>query len=195
MDPSINTTPYIAYFFIPDATDRNRLLLDSDYTDGYYRSMVVRLHFFDGSSAVPTTVNYVEYTNRKVPGEGETAPMNTFGPVITRMQDLDAAAAAEKAASVNADPLKGYRAAVLSEMPDLPTTEIPALSRFRLVHESPSNITWDGNFSGSPPEDIRYVKVFEYVRGAHIRGTGTIESAPRHKYRADVHLPREEHER
>ncbi|MDD1658643.1 MAG: oligosaccharyl transferase, archaeosortase A system-associated [Methanomicrobiales archaeon] len=175
VDPSVDTTPYIAYYFIPDTADRSNLLLDSYYTDGYYRSMVVRLHFFDGSMALPTTVKYIEYTIRNVPGEGETAPMNTVGPVITRIQDLDAAAAAEKATSVNADPLKGYHAAVLSEMPDLPTTEIPALSRFRLIHESPSNISWEGNSSESPPEDVRYVKVFEYVWGAHIRGTGIIE--------------------
>jgi dolichyl-diphosphooligosaccharide--protein glycosyltransferase len=175
VDPSLNTTPYLAYFFTPDAADRSRLLLDSYYTDGYYRSMIVRLHFFDGSMALPTMVKYIEYVNRKVPGEGETAPMETVGPVITRIQDLDAGVAAEKAALVNADPLKGYHAAVLSEMPDLPTTETTALSRFRLVHESPSNITWEKNFSEPSPEGIRYVKVFEYVRGAHIRGTGTIE--------------------
>ncbi|HMA05843.1 MAG TPA: oligosaccharyl transferase, archaeosortase A system-associated, partial [Methanomicrobiales archaeon] len=175
VDPSVNATPYIRYFFIPDSVDKSHLIFDDYYAEGYFRSMIVRLHFLDGSMTLPTTVKYIEYTYRKVPGEGETAPMDTVGPVITRKQDLDAAAAAEKAASVNADPLKGYHAAVLSEMPTLPTTEIPALSRFRLVHESPSNITWGGNFSTALPERIRYVKVFEYVPGAHIRGTGIIE--------------------
>jgi dolichyl-diphosphooligosaccharide--protein glycosyltransferase len=175
VDPSVNTTPYFSYFFIPDATDRNRLLLDSYYTDGYYRSMIVRLHFFDGSGATPTTVKYVEYTNRKVPAEGETAPLNTVGPVITRIDDRNATEAFQDAAITNSDPRRSIRAAVVSAIQTLPTTEIPALSHFRLVHESPSTVTWGNDTGESPPGDIRYVKVFEYVKGAHIQGEGTIE--------------------
>jgi dolichyl-diphosphooligosaccharide--protein glycosyltransferase len=38
----------------------------------------------------------------------------------------------------------------------------------RLVHESPTNI-----MAQSPP-DIKYVKIFEYVPGARIKGSGII---------------------
>jgi dolichyl-diphosphooligosaccharide--protein glycosyltransferase len=37
------------------------------------------------------------------------------------------------------------------------------------------NITWDMYSGESVPTSISYVKVFEYVRGARIRGTGIIE--------------------
>ncbi|MCJ7794512.1 MAG: oligosaccharyl transferase, archaeosortase A system-associated, partial [Methanoregulaceae archaeon] len=46
---------------------------------------------------------------------------------------------------------------------------VPALRHYRLVHESPTNV-----FAVETP-DIRYVKVFEYVEGARIRGEGIIE--------------------
>ena len=37
------------------------------------------------------------------------------------------------------------------------------------VHESPTNVF------NSKTADVKYVKVFEYVKGAHIKGTGIIE--------------------
>jgi dolichyl-diphosphooligosaccharide--protein glycosyltransferase len=46
---------------------------------------------------------------------------------------------------------------------------VPALRHYRLVHESPSNVF------NSKTTDVKYVKVFEYVRGAHIEGEGIIE--------------------
>ncbi|MDD1717242.1 MAG: oligosaccharyl transferase, archaeosortase A system-associated, partial [Methanoregulaceae archaeon] len=51
----------------------------------------------------------------------------------------------------------------------MPTTTIPALNHYRLVHESSRNVI------GSGGPDIRYVKVFEYVPGARIKGNGVIE--------------------
>jgi dolichyl-phosphooligosaccharide-protein glycotransferase len=50
-----------------------------------------------------------------------------------------------------------------------PIETVPALQHYRLVHESPNNV-----FS-SASVDIKYVKIFEYVKGAHIKGEGTIE--------------------
>jgi asparagine N-glycosylation enzyme membrane subunit Stt3 len=44
--------------------------------------------------------------------------------------------------------------------------EVPALQHFRLVRESPSPIEETGRY--------RYVKVFEYVDGATIHGTGNV---------------------
>ena len=40
---------------------------------------------------------------------------------------------------------------------------------YRLVDESPTNVF------NSKTTDVKYVKVFEYVKGAHIKGTGIIE--------------------
>jgi hypothetical protein len=50
-----------------------------------------------------------------------------------------------------------------------PLEPVPALQHYRLVHESPTNVVSDGS------ADIKYVKVFEYVPGARIKGDGVIE--------------------
>jgi dolichyl-diphosphooligosaccharide--protein glycosyltransferase len=174
-DPSMNVTPYMSGFLLPGRDDPSRLSLVSLYDEAYYRSMVVRLQIFDGSLAVPGPVRYIEYTVRMVPRPGETAPEEGYAAVITAMEDRDANTAAADAAAVNADPLRRVNAVVLSERPDRPVTQVPALSRFRLVHESPTNVTWDLISGESVPTGISKVKVFEYVRGARIRGNGVIE--------------------
>lgn len=63
----------------------------------------------------------------------------------------------------------GYHAVALSPAITLPIDTVPALRHYRLVHESPSNV-----FNTKTP-DVKYVKVFEYVKGAHIKGDGIIE--------------------
>ena len=175
VDPSVNITPYIREFFLPDSEDPTHLSLVDLYDDAYYRSMIVRLQNFDGSMALPDRAQYIEYTVRRVPGGGETAPVDTIGMVIAKIQDRDAITAAGEAASVNANPFGSVLAVVLSDRPDRPVTEVPAVTRLRLIHESPKNVTWDLYTGEEVPTNISYVKVFEYVRGAHIRGNGIIE--------------------
>ena len=51
-----------------------------------------------------------------------------------------------------------------------PIDTVPALQHYRLVHESPNNV-----FDATSVVDVRYVKIFEYVKGAHIKGDGIIE--------------------
>ena len=51
----------------------------------------------------------------------------------------------------------------------LPLGTVPVLGHYRLVHESPTNVF------NSPTNDLKYVKVFEYVKGAQIKGNGMIE--------------------
>jgi dolichyl-diphosphooligosaccharide--protein glycosyltransferase len=57
----------------------------------------------------------------------------------------------------------------LSPAITLPIETVPALRHYRLVHESPSNVF------NSNTTDVKYVKVFEYVKGAHIKGEGIIQ--------------------
>jgi dolichyl-diphosphooligosaccharide--protein glycosyltransferase len=55
--------------------------------------------------------------------------------------------------------------------------EISALKHYRLIHESPNNASVK-IFPESDTialSDIKYVKIFEYVKGAHISGDGIIE--------------------
>lgn len=155
-----STSPYQSYFFTPvqgDPYKYETILLN---TDGYYLTMVSRLHNFDGSFTEPTNVFYTEYTEPYVTG----AEL----PTIERAQAMnyiDAVAAVNNYNSKNRD---GYGAMILNQDPTYPTNIIPALQHYRLVHESPSNTMNTG-------ADIKYVKIFEYVKGAHIPGDGVIE--------------------
>jgi hypothetical protein len=49
--------------------------------------------------------------------------------------------------------------------------KVPALRTYRLVHESPSGV-FSNTSAGAP--DLKYVKIFEHVKGARIPGEGTI---------------------
>ncbi|MDD4484559.1 MAG: oligosaccharyl transferase, archaeosortase A system-associated, partial [Methanoregula sp.] len=78
-------------------------------------------------------------------------------------------AAVERAEEYNRNAPAGYHAGVFGVSIAKPAVTVPALRHYRLVHESPTTV-----FSSGTP-DIKYVKVFEYVSGAHIKGTGVIE--------------------
>jgi dolichyl-diphosphooligosaccharide--protein glycosyltransferase len=127
----------------------------------YYRTTISRLHNFDGSMTNPTTVYYVEYADPSVTGVSYQ--------VMTNAIAMNATAAANQAIQYNQKAPVGYHAAALSPSIVLPIDTVPALRNYRLVHESPTNVL------NSKTTDVKYVKVFEYVRGAHIKGNGIIE--------------------
>lgn len=126
------------------------------FSDKYYQTMVTRLHNFDGSFVTPSTVVYLELT------KDSKYPI----PLIARGMNTNATTARVVLSQFN----QGYQsgtevAGVYNIDPTLSTVEIDALRHFRLVYESPT----------STIGTIRYVKIFEYVKGAEIRGEGTIE--------------------
>ncbi len=127
----------------------------------YYHTTISRLHNFDGSMTQPTTVYYVEYADPSVTGVSY--------PVMTNAVAMNATAAAYQVVQYNLKAPAGYHAAALSPSIVSPIDTIPALRNYRLVHESPTNVF------NSKTTDVKYVKVFEYVKGAHIKGTGIIE--------------------
>ncbi len=81
----------------------------------------------------------------------------------------NASDASTRVGSYNLKATEGYHAIAMSSSLVDPVDDVPALRHYRLIHESPTNV-----FSAKSP-DLKYVKVFEYVKGAHIRGTGIIE--------------------
>jgi oligosaccharyl transferase (archaeosortase A-associated) len=127
----------------------------------YYLTMVSRLHNFDGSLKTPTSAYYVEYADPSV--------SQVSLPVITGAEAVNATEAVSRAADYNLRAPEGYHAQALSPAITLPIETVPALRHYRLVHESPSNVF------NSNTTDVKYVKVFEYVKGAHIQGEGIIE--------------------
>ena len=159
LNPSLSTSPYMGYFLVSlpnDPINYQPILLN---TDGYYLTMVSRLHNFDGTLTDPSLVYYVEFTEPYVSGSQL--------PTILRAQEMNYVDAIVAVKTYNSKTQKdGYHATILSQKPDTPTTTIPALQHYRLVHESPTNAV-----NGA---DIKYVKTFEYVKGAHIKGNGSI---------------------
>jgi dolichyl-diphosphooligosaccharide--protein glycosyltransferase len=129
----------------------------------YYETMVSRLHNFDGSLTFPSQAYYIEYQLPQLTGLSE--------PMITTAQLLSAADARNRTAQFNANAPQGYLANTISQAVFRPVDTVPALRHYRLVHESPSGV-YSSTAAGAP--DLKYVKVFEYVKGARIAGQGTI---------------------
>ncbi|MEA2035621.1 MAG: oligosaccharyl transferase, archaeosortase A system-associated [Euryarchaeota archaeon] len=129
--------------------------------NNYYQTMISRLHNFDGSMTEPGKVFLVEYMD-------SDAAESSY-PVITKAMEMDAAEAQAGADEYNKKSQPGKHAAVLSSSLLAPVAKVPALQNYRLIHESPTNVI------STPGYDLKYVKVFEYLPGAEIKGDGTIE--------------------
>ena len=149
--------PFTITFYVPNGTQyESARFIRQDY----YLTMVSRLHNFDGSMAEASRVYYAEYADPSRTGADL--------PVITGGAQMNSTDARQKAEQFNANASPGTRAGVFNINLVRPADTVPALRQYRLVHESPTNV-YD-----SAALDVKFVKVFEYVQGAHIRGTGII---------------------
>lgn len=164
-DPVADIAPYKAVLYIPDPDNPSQLVAFEFNREGYYHSTVARLHLFDGSEKEPGTGYYLELEDRK----------NLAYPVVTTSKEMGAEEGRLLAAGYNLRPSLGNRAEFLSARAMNPVSSVPALRRFRLIHES------QGNSSSlivpgttSVLRDVPMVKVFEYVPGAKIKGEGTV---------------------
>ena len=177
---SVDISPYIKWFLIPDTKDSSRLLKVHRFDDDYFQTMVVRLHSFDGSMTLPKTVDYVQYEIRQVPVHGETAgDVNGYARVIANESPLDVSRGltGHQIIKESTELVPTHYANVFSDMPDKPVQKVPALSHYRLIHESPDNASVT-MFPESTPVTLpgmKGVKIFEFVRGAQIPGEGIIE--------------------
>ncbi len=152
--------PFIAAFYVPRDTSGTQLEPARLIRQDYYLTMVSRLHNFDGTITEPSNVYYAEYADPSLTGAGY--------PVITGGGQVNGSEAVQKAQQFNANASAGRHAGVFSTSLSQPAGRVPALRHYRLVHESPTNVY------NSPLMDVKFVKVFEYVKGAHIKGSGII---------------------
>jgi len=149
---AINTGRYYGYVF--QAQGESSLVPIQIWLEPYFRTMVARLHFFDGSEiplgeAVGIAVEKVQ-TN-----DGSQVMLVTQAPLIsTNRTELEE--------FVNKSQEAGYNASIVSRSFAISPIHVEALQHYRLVHESPTAATSDGQ---------KYVKTFEHVPGATIRGT------------------------
>jgi len=129
---------------------------------------------------IPKTETYIQYVIRQVPAAGETTgDVNGYARVITNEQEQDISQGHNDTRIVRegTDLTPGQYASVFSDLPNRTVQGISALKHYRLIHESPNNASVK-IFPESDTitlSDIKYVKIFEYVKGAHIPGTGIIE--------------------
>ncbi len=158
---SAGAGPYQRPYLVPSPDNPGQYGAVTLYDIPYFQTMVSKLHNFDGSMTEPTTAYYVEYT--------ESGSSGRPYPVITRAENMDFAKAKANVDLFNGKAPAGQRAAILNDIMLKPLSSIPALQHYRLVHESPRNV-----LSSSPP-DVKYVKIFEFVSGAKIKGEGIIE--------------------
>ena len=179
MSGSADISSYIRWFLVADTTDTAHLEKIHLFNDAYFQTMVVRLHTFDGSQADPALAEYVKYVIRK-PTALETADASGFSRVITSRQTINLTESNMTGTPIMAEGpelLPTSYADFYSEKPDKPLRTVPALTHYRLVHESPE----DASVTPFPESEsftlsgIKMVKVFEYVTGARIPGEGTIE--------------------
>ena len=159
-NPEVQSAPYLEHFL--NINSDNSYSVVTFYTPEYYNTMVSRLHNFDGSMVDPSQVVYIEYVDGAAYGSPypilSAATMLGFDEAKAKVEEFNAA---------NVGTGKG--AEILSWNVLVPDGKVPALQHYRLIHESPTNILEANN------QDLKYVKVFEYVPGAVINGEGTIK--------------------
>jgi dolichyl-diphosphooligosaccharide--protein glycosyltransferase len=159
-DPVNVTSPYITFMTARVGQENGVQRPVPFLSPVFHQTMVSRLHLFDGGLQIPGEVDYVEYQS--------TVPETVNPPVIfirtMQYQDLDAFME-----SRNTSPTRGVQSGLFSRDYVNSTAEVPALTRFRLVYESPETAY------ASSGRDIRQVKIFEFVKGARINGSGVIQ--------------------
>jgi len=167
-DTTLQTAPYY-YTFLQKGTDETYSYVSAP-TPEFYNTLTIRLQNFDGSMTDAGSV-YVVVTDSTA-GYG--------APVITSTKSYtDANAAWTAAENYNANAATGKQAYVISAPTDLtnynlPSVDVPALQHFRLAYESTTYVV-GGYVTGANEGGTAYVKTFEYVPGAVIKGEGIIE--------------------
>ncbi|MCX6698349.1 MAG: oligosaccharyl transferase, archaeosortase A system-associated, partial [Methanomicrobiales archaeon] len=157
---------YMKNFFRPNPETPGQLMQFEGKLPPYFSTTLARLHNFDGSMQIPGTVTYLEYHNEN--RGGVSYPMGTYEKALSVADATNAIQRFEQQP-------QGDSKAVLVGQYLQPLEPVPALQHFRMVHESMGNSSDIMYYDISGVENLKLVKVFEFVPGAHINGEGTIE--------------------
>jgi oligosaccharyl transferase (archaeosortase A-associated) len=149
---NIPITRYYGFFYQPQG---DKLVPARVFRSPFFKTMTARLFFFDGSEVPVTDAFAVAYQIAEQ--DGMKFPVIVESP--KKSKDYS-----ELVQYVNESQSKGYLAEVVSKSDPTsltPSVPLEALQHYRLVHESESSKTYDGQ---------KAVKTFEHVPGAVIRG-------------------------
>ncbi|MDD2835391.1 MAG: oligosaccharyl transferase, archaeosortase A system-associated [Methanothrix sp.] len=123
------------------------------WRESYFKSMAARMYFFDGTETAGDMGVGLAYRARDA-GNGVTVPVLTEAPKITKNRT-------ELEAFINESRRGGDIAEIAAMSPANPAFPLNALQHYRLVHESETAATSNGQ---------KFVKIFEHVPGAVISG-------------------------
>ena len=151
----IKTSPYIVNMVTSPGISTREIQTLEFLTPAYFDTMVSRLQLFDGSRTEPQNVAYIEYMN---------ASGANNNPTIRFMKEIEWKGSDSFIASRAGGLVSGMNTALFSRNYTQPLTTLPALRHFRLLYESPETVP------GS--ETMHRVKIFEYVKGARVNGSG-----------------------
>jgi len=156
----ISVSKYISAVYQPQG---EQLVPVQVYLEPYFKSMTARLYFFDGTDVTGGDGVALAYRGMTL-DSGATVPVLTESPKISKnYSELLAFASDSRKA--------GDMAVIGATSPVSSAFPLEALQHYRLVHESETPVTSDGQ---------KRVKTFEHVPGAVIEGNapaGTIVSA------------------
>lgn len=150
---SIPTSRYISAVYQPQGDTLEPIQI---WQEPYFRTMAARLFFFDGTETPVNEGIGIAYQGM-VLQDGSTVPVIAESPKISQNYS-------ELANYVNESRSKGYQALIISESPTSTPVPLEALQHYRLVHESDTKVTTDGQ---------KFVKTFEHVPGAVIEGNAS----------------------
>ena len=147
---NLPTSKYMALVYQPQG---DQLVPTQVYRESYFKTMTARMFFFDGTEMAGDQGVGLAYRGIDV-GNGMTVPVLTQAPMITKNRtQLDA--------FINQSKNQGNLAEIAAISPTSAAFPLDALQHFRLVHESETPVTSDGQ---------KFVKIFENVPGAVIKG-------------------------
>ncbi len=144
------------YYYQQSKTNQNQYDPVLTLKPDFFTSMVSRLYIFDGSFTNSTGASLVQYADMEIGGQQI--------PAISRIMPL---APDQVMSTLSKELAPGTD--VVSVQYTHPITEIPALTHYRLVYESPT-VTASDEYA-----QMHNVKIFERVPGYTIPGDGTIE--------------------
>ena len=173
----LQTSPFYTHLLQQTSADGYSVV--TAQSKNYYNTLTVRLQNFDGSYTEAGSV-YLVLTDTSA---GYDYPVITYTKSYANADEAWKAANEYNAQSANTASGKYAYVISIPRQNDIssyfaPNADIPALKHFRLVHESSTYVVpvdsytigvTDANGGGTA-----WVKTFEYVKGAVIKGNGII---------------------
>ena len=153
----IPASKYMAGVYQPQG---EQLVPAQIWRESYFKTMTARMFFFDGTQVEGDEGVGLAYRGMELEN-GVTVPVLTKSPKITRNRS-------ELEAFVNESKNQGDIVEIAAMSPNNAAFPLDALQHYRLVHESETPVTSNGQ---------KFVKTFEHVPGAVIKGNAAAGTA------------------